>query len=472
MMSALFSLTRATISLAVAASAFAGCFLCTREITAKSIFIFIGIALLAASASALNQIQERDLDGRMPRTKNRPLPKGTMPVWGVLMIVIVLGSAGLASLYFLTAPVSAIIGAVTFVWYNGMYTPLKHRTKYAIFIGAFTGALPPMAGWTAAGGSLTDPAVLSIALFMFLWQIPHFHILLLKYGAEYVSAGMPSMYRTGDETRFKRGIVLWAVLASMSALPFAYFRITSFIETAIIVSATAIGFVILYRKGVRMRRTGTISIVSDRPERFADRHEAGRLLARELTGYYDVGAVVLGIPRGGMAIAAETAKLLKARLDIVLTHKLGLPGNPEFAIGAIAENGQAIIDASIAAQIDTRHIEIEKKAKHEELVHQGARYRKIIPRVPLRDTIVIVIDDGLATGATMQLALESIAREKPKRLICAVPVASTEAIGKVAAVCDEVLCLCAPTIFRAVGSFYDDFRQITDDEVLAVLSAY
>ncbi|HEY6000449.1 MAG TPA: phosphoribosyltransferase family protein [bacterium] len=219
---------------------------------------------------------------------------------------------------------------------------------------------------------------------------------------------------------------------------------------------------------------GKIQVLSRSEEAFADRREAGRLLGAALERFRAQRPVVLGIPRGGVVVAAEVADHLGAELDIVLSRKIGAPGNPELAIGAIAEDGHPFLDDAIAARLGVSRGYIEREERHQlgEIARRVEVFRKVRPRIPLAGRVVIVVDDGLATGATMQAALWAVRRDRPGSAIVAVPVAAEDTIERIAKSADELLCLRAPWDFGAVGRFYDRFDQVEDDEVLAILERH
>ncbi len=216
---------------------------------------------------------------------------------------------------------------------------------------------------------------------------------------------------------------------------------------------------------------GKITILSKSDEPFRDRREAGRLLGAALQPMGGGRTAVLGIPRGGVVVAKEAANILKVDLDIVLSRKLGAPGNPELAIGAISEAGKIFLDDSIVSHVGASKEYIEKEAKRQsaEIRRRSEIFRKILPKVSLRQKTVIIVDDGLATGATMRSSLWATRQEKPARLVAAVPVASREAVDRIADYCDEVICLRLPPFFGAVGEFYVNFSQTTDEEVIDIL---
>jgi putative phosphoribosyl transferase len=217
--------------------------------------------------------------------------------------------------------------------------------------------------------------------------------------------------------------------------------------------------------------TGKIRIISYSSEPFRNRVQAGQLLAREMSDYQGRNSIVLGIPRGGILVAASLAQVLEGELDIILSRKLGTPYQPELALGALAETGELFLNRYVVEElsIPDTYIEQEKARQMEEIRRRSRLIRSVRPRVVLRDRIVIVTDDGIATGATMQAAAWAIRHEKPEKLIVAVPVASEEAVNRLAPDVDEVICLRMPANFMAVGQFYSEFTQVTDEEVVDIL---
>lgn len=203
---------------------------------------------------------------------------------------------------------------------------------------------------------------------------------------------------------------------------------------------------------------------------FEDRKQAGELLARALSTWRGSRPLVLAIPRGAVPIAAVIAERLDGDLDVVLTHKLGAPGNPEFAIGAVDESGWVYLaNHSAAAGAAPEYVEREAAAQLEAMRKRRARYTPTRAPLDPAGRVVIVVDDGLATGATMLTALHSLRGKNARRVICAVPVAAPEAIETVRPHADEVVCLHAPATFYAISPFYRSFPQVGDDEVIAIL---
>jgi len=219
---------------------------------------------------------------------------------------------------------------------------------------------------------------------------------------------------------------------------------------------------------------GKLLIISRSSHPFADRKEAGILLGGELKklGLEKENPVVVSILRGGIVVGREVARLLKGDLDIALSRKLGSPFNPELAIGAISEGGELFMNERIASQIGVRsqYIEQEKKKQLEMIAERVSYFRKDFPKMSLRERYVIVVDDGIATGATMEATVWSIREEKPRTLVVALPVGPEDSLKRLANDADQVLCLRVPEFFAAVGQFYRRFDQTEDGEVLRILA--
>lgn len=208
---------------------------------------------------------------------------------------------------------------------------------------------------------------------------------------------------------------------------------------------------------------------------FEDRREAGRLLAERLIDLKaEDDVVVLGIPRGGIVVAAEIADALDAPLDVYITRKLGAPGNPELAIGAITEDGTLVLDReSIGTlRVSDAYLEEERRRQQAEIRRRAARYRGGRPPIPLEGKRVILADDGVATGHTMEAAIRALRQKPIEELILAVPVGPPSTIARLEPLVDRLEILFTPELFWAVGMFYRDFRQVTDAEVEALLTAH
>lgn len=211
--------------------------------------------------------------------------------------------------------------------------------------------------------------------------------------------------------------------------------------------------------------------------RFDDRTVAGRTLASLLTGYSGrADVVVLGLPRGGVPVAAEVARALGVVLDVLIVRKLGAPQQPELAMGAIAVIGNAIEAVAnnvvvTGMRISAADFDAVHHRELAELRRRAERYRGDRPAPEVRDKIVIVVDDGLATGSTMRAAVAAVRRHEPRRLIVAVPVGAADTCTALRQEVDDVVCALTPNLFRAVHQGYRDFTQTTDSEVVALLAA-
>jgi putative phosphoribosyl transferase len=210
----------------------------------------------------------------------------------------------------------------------------------------------------------------------------------------------------------------------------------------------------------------------DHQQPFADRQDAGIALAARLEHFkrrQDV--VVLALPRGGVPVASEVARALGAPLDVFVVRKLGLPGHRELAMGAIASGGVRVLNDDVIGWYRVPEVVIDEVAREEgaELQRREHAYREGRPPVELRDRTVLLIDDGLATGSTMKAAVQAVRAHGPARIVVAVPVGAPETCGSLAAIADEVVCVRMPQHFAAVGLWYRDFSQTTDEEVRDLL---
>ena len=215
-------LTKLPITVAVTLTTATGYFLAARRLESDIWLPLVGMFVLASGAAALNQWQERDIDARMRRTRDRPIPSGRIDASAALFVSVLLILVGFYCLSSVTANARLllILGGVGVVWYNGVYTYLKRVTAFAVMPGALIGAIPPCVGYVSAGGSLYDPGILLVALFFFLWQIPHFWLLLLMVGDEYRLAGLPSVTEKLTQAQQLRITFMWLLATAASALAF------------------------------------------------------------------------------------------------------------------------------------------------------------------------------------------------------------------------------------------------------------
>ncbi len=203
---------------------------------------------------------------------------------------------------------------------------------------------------------------------------------------------------------------------------------------------------------------------------FRDRVEAGKQLAKALKSA-NKETIVLAVPRGGVVVGFEVAKALKIALDIIVTKKIGAPDNPELAIGAVAEDGTYFLDEEIAKQVylPKGYVDEEVERLREEIQRRLLRYRGKVPYPNLRNRDIVVVDDGVATGSTLKAALKLLRRRGVTFVTVAVPVGPADTINELEQLADKVVCLHTPSIFYAIGQFYEDFSQTSDEEVTDLL---
>lgn len=204
---------------------------------------------------------------------------------------------------------------------------------------------------------------------------------------------------------------------------------------------------------------------------FRDRVEAGRKLAQALSHLRGRDVVVLGIPRGGLVVANEVAKALGAPLDVVVTKKIEAPGEPEFALGAVTQEGDVIMDRAAAESLgaSAEYLEEQIRTKREEVRERMERLRGDAPYPALEGKVVVIVDDGIATGSSVSAAVMSVKKRNPKEVIVAVPVAPADAVQSLAEDKTKVVCLETPGPFLAIGEFYNNFDQVEDLEVKRIL---
>ncbi|MFQ5707520.1 MAG: phosphoribosyltransferase [bacterium] len=207
---------------------------------------------------------------------------------------------------------------------------------------------------------------------------------------------------------------------------------------------------------------------------FLNREEAGKLLSARLECLKDSNPVILGLPRGGVIIAHQIAKRLKAELDVVVVRKLRAPESPELAIGAVTETGATQLNQDViqALQVSEKYLRLEEEAQRRQLRARADTYRKVRERVPLTGRVVVLTDDGVATGATMKAAIYGVRAENPGRLILAIPVGELSTLEELRNQVDQMLVLERPSFFGGVGLFYQDFSQVDEDRVINILKKY
>lgn len=209
-------------------------------------------------------------------------------------------------------------------------------------------------------------------------------------------------------------------------------------------------------------------------KKYANRAEAGELLASALTQYRGQNVLVLGIPRGGVPVASAVAQAIDADLDVIVARKIGAPRQPELAIGAVTANGGLYLDDEAVSFLAVDHQYLNQEIAHQSSVarQREERFRNGMVPPCTEGRTVIIVDDGLATGATMRAAVRSVTKQRPERLVVAVPVGSRQACDELTKEADEIICLTAPAPFWAVGLHYEDFTPVEDEDVQRILETF
>ena len=204
---------------------------------------------------------------------------------------------------------------------------------------------------------------------------------------------------------------------------------------------------------------------------FKDRTQAGKLLAKKLQKYKDKDIIILAIPRGGLAIGYELAKALQAPLDILVTKKIGYPGDPEYAIGAVGPNNTVIVNEDVmkGEAISQKYIDEQVKEITAAINEKYRRYKGKVAVPKVKNKIVIIADDGVATGSTIRVSIQLIKKQNPKKIVVAIPVGPPDTITMLSKEVDEVICLEQPEAFFAIGAFYAEFPQVSDKEAIQYL---
>jgi predicted phosphoribosyltransferase len=205
---------------------------------------------------------------------------------------------------------------------------------------------------------------------------------------------------------------------------------------------------------------------------FRDRHDAAQQLAERLRGRRMRNPVVLGIPRGGVVIGAALACELHADLDVILARKLRAPGNPELALGAVAESGEVYFNRELVDRRYRAHLQEEIETQLNEIARRRRLFRSDRGPEPMKGRSIILTDDGIATGSTMVAALQAVRGHEPHEVIMAAPVADPERLRSMRTLCDVIVCLIEDPFLRAVGQYYEDFSQVSDEEVVELLRSF
>lgn len=243
-------ITKFKLSIAVALSPVAGYFMFGNIEWSSLIGVFVGTILLSGAVISLNQYQERYIDAKMDRTKRRPIPSGNIKPNEALMGVVIMSLLGIFVLWFFTNPITTLLGVINGLWYNLVYTPLKRKSAFAVIPGGVCGAIPPVMGWTAAGGYLWSPMIVILALFFFLWQVPHFWLILLKYGKEYEKAGLSSVTQFWSKRQLRNVTFIWMVTTGVSALLLPVFNMVSLLWLKIALDIFTLFYIVLTVKSL------------------------------------------------------------------------------------------------------------------------------------------------------------------------------------------------------------------------------
>lgn len=235
----LLEINKVRITFAVTLTMLAGYALAKNAIDTDVILPMLGIFILACGAAALNHYQDKDRDALMERTRKRPIPSGKISGNKVLIISFAEIILGTYLIYLGSGFLAAQLGLLALIWYNAIYTPLKRKTAVAVIPGSIIGSIPPMVGWVAGGGSLTDPRLLILAFFFFVWQVPHFWLLMLNYGKEYEKAGYPSITAKISKQQIKNATFVWTAATAIAALMLPVYGLvtTLFFKMIIIIAA-------------------------------------------------------------------------------------------------------------------------------------------------------------------------------------------------------------------------------------------
>ena len=247
----LLEINKVKITFAVMLTTIAGYLLAKHTFDVGIILPTLGIFILACGSAALNHYQDKDKDILMERTKDRPIPSGRISANMVFLIAVIEIILGTYLIYIGSNFLATQLGIFAMIWYNGIYTPLKRKTAFAVIPGSIIGALPPMVGWVAAGGSISDPKLMFLAFFFFIWQVPHFWLLMLYYGKEYETAGYPSITSIVGKDQIKKGTFMWTAATAVAAIMIAVSGLLSTLFFKVFVLLAAIWLVVVFSNLLR-----------------------------------------------------------------------------------------------------------------------------------------------------------------------------------------------------------------------------
>ena len=250
----LLELNKVKITFTVTLTTIAGYVLAKNSFDSGLILPVIGIFVLACGSAALNHFQDKDKDALMERTCNRPIPSGKIRPVFVMIIAISEIILGTYIIFIGSNFLAAQLGLLALIWYNGVYTPLKRKTAFAVIPGSIIGAIPPMVGWVAGGGSLSDPKLLVLAFFFFIWQVPHFWLLMLKYGEEYEKAGYPSITSMISKQQIKKATFMWTAATAISALMIPVSGLLNTVFFKVYVLIASVWLIIIFVKLLKSKK--------------------------------------------------------------------------------------------------------------------------------------------------------------------------------------------------------------------------
>lgn len=250
----LMELSKVRIAVLSTLSTVTGYILAARGLDWGAAGAFGGVFLLACGAATINQFQERDIDARMKRTRNRPVPSGRVSPAAALGTGLAMVAGGM--LLLAPEPLAAVLGLVTVLWYNAVYTPLKRVTAFAAIPGGVVGAIPPAIGWVAGGGAIADPRIAAVAFFFFVWQVPHFWLLLTRIGDDYERAGLPSLTAVFSRRQLTRVTFVWMIATAVACLMIPMFGVDA--PAWILAGFVAASVWLIWNAVVMLRTDGTM----------------------------------------------------------------------------------------------------------------------------------------------------------------------------------------------------------------------
>jgi len=244
----ILALIKYKVSIAVTFTAITGYVVYTGHFDLQIITLVLGVFLLAGGSSALNECQESKYDAKMPRTMNRPIPTGKISLANAVLVSVMFCLSGLFVLYYNFGAITAALGLLNLVWYNLIYTYLKRVSSFAVVPGSLVGAIPAFMGWTAAGGYVFQPTIIFIAFFLFIWQIPHFWLLMIKYGKEYEEAGFKTINQAVNSGNLKMIIFAWVVATSFSSIIVPLFLVNISLPFFLVIFGLNLAFIAIFTK--------------------------------------------------------------------------------------------------------------------------------------------------------------------------------------------------------------------------------